>query len=429
VAIYSGDSNYAGSTGSAEPLTINQGTSSTSTTIVDASGGSVTHALGESVKDTATLTGSSAAFTPTGTVVYEFFTTANHGTGAHTDQTVTLANGTVPNSNTTGALGAGAYSYVAIYSGDSNYTGSTGSVEPLTINKGTSSTSTTMLDANGGPVTGDPGENVQDTATVTATPFTPSGTVVYEFFTTGNGTGPHTDQTVTLVNGTVPNSNVNVGLFPDTYSYVAIYSGDKNYTGSAGAFEPFTIRPGPPVGQGDAAGIGYWQSNNGQSLILQDNKGLSNPSTKLASWLVSEFPNVFGHYLSTSSTNQHVANLYLQFFHAHGPKAYAQYMAVALAVYFTDSNLGGGAASLAEGFNVSAAGTGSNTFNVGSDGAALGVPDNSTLTVFKMLQDVNKYSANGVLEATNPQRKTLGLATLQTMVNDLFGAINDAGGI
>ena len=56
--------------GPPEPLTINQGTSSVSTAISDSSGGSVTGVLGEKVYDTATVTGTPAAFTPTGNVKY-----------------------------------------------------------------------------------------------------------------------------------------------------------------------------------------------------------------------------------------------------------------------------------------------------------------------------------------------------------------------
>ena len=53
------------------------------------------------------------------------------------------ANGTVPNSATTAALTAGSYSYIGVYSGDSNYTGSTGAVEPLTISTSHPSLTTT----------------------------------------------------------------------------------------------------------------------------------------------------------------------------------------------------------------------------------------------------------------------------------------------
>src|SRR5262249_57454071 len=71
----------------------------------------------------------------TGTVTYEFFTTID-GTGSHADQVVTLVNGVVPDSAAHGPLMAGAYSFIAVYSGDSNYAGSTSAVEPLTVDKG-----------------------------------------------------------------------------------------------------------------------------------------------------------------------------------------------------------------------------------------------------------------------------------------------------
>ena len=90
--------------------------------------------VGTSVYDTATVSTTPFTFPlPTGTVTYEFF---DNGTGsglpASTD-TVNLANGLVPKSTTQGPLAVGSYSYVAIYSGDTSYTGSTGPVEPLTI--------------------------------------------------------------------------------------------------------------------------------------------------------------------------------------------------------------------------------------------------------------------------------------------------------
>ena len=63
-------------------------------------------------------------------------------------QTVTLEpDGSVPNSATTAALTAGSYSFIGVYSGDSNYTGYTGAVEPLTINKASSSVSTAIYDS------------------------------------------------------------------------------------------------------------------------------------------------------------------------------------------------------------------------------------------------------------------------------------------
>src|SRR5208337_4922777 len=204
--------------------------------------------LGTSVYDTATVSGT--PFTPTGTVTYEFFT---NGTGSGTPfstQTVTLnANGTVPDSSVTGPLTGGSYSYIGVYSGDSNYAGFTGAVEPLTVSKGTASVSTAIYNAaTNQPISGSVplGTSVYDTATVSGTPFTPTGTVTYEFFTNGTGSGtPFSTQTVTLnANGTVPDSSVTGPLTGGSYSYIGVYSGDSNYAGFTGAVEPLTVSKG-----------------------------------------------------------------------------------------------------------------------------------------------------------------------------------------
>ncbi len=262
-AVYTGDNNYKSSTSPNEPLTITSGPSATATTIKDSLGGSVTAVLGEAVFDTAIVTAS--PFTPTGTVTYTFsgsnlqFLTAPpsftlHGSGATETwtETVTLnANGTVPNSDTTPFLPAGSYQFQAVYSGDINYPGgSTSPVEPLTVSQGTSSSATVIKDATNTAITNPVaiGTTVHDTATVNGTPnaFTPTGTVTYEFFTTIDGTGSHVDQMVTLSGGVVPNSNPHGPLGAGSYSFIAIYSGDGNYTGSTSAVEPLTVNKASP---------------------------------------------------------------------------------------------------------------------------------------------------------------------------------------
>ena len=248
IAVYSGDTNYKSSIGSAEPLSINQGSASVSTRIFDSSGGAVTGNLGETVYDTATVT--ATPITPTGTVTYNFYNTATpvYGTTSPTStETVTLTSaGTVPNSAITAALGVGSYSYIAVYSGDPNYKSDIGSAEPLSINQGSSSVATKILDSSGGPVTGDPGETVYDTATVTATPVTPTGTVTYNFYNTATPvygtTSPTSTETVTLTSaGTVPNSALTAALSAGSYSYIAVYSGDTNYKSDIGSAEPLSI--------------------------------------------------------------------------------------------------------------------------------------------------------------------------------------------
>src|SRR5579863_5949115 len=112
------------------------GTSSTATTIENfTTDADITAAvaLGTTVNDSATVTGSPAAFAPTGTVTYNFYDNGTaSGTAAFTE-TLPLGSESSPQ----GPLPAGSYSYQAVYSGDSNYAGSTGAVEPLTVSQGT----------------------------------------------------------------------------------------------------------------------------------------------------------------------------------------------------------------------------------------------------------------------------------------------------
>ena len=252
IGVYSGDSNYTGYVGAVEPLTINQGSSSVSTAIKDSGGGAVTDTLGEQVYDTATV--SAGPFTPTGTVTYYFYDTSEPGrygtTTPSSTQTVTLSGISVrPTHRRRRPPTAGSYAlHWRCYSGDSNYSGYTGAVEPLTINQASSNVSTTIYDSGGGAVTGALGEQVYDTATVTGAPFTPTGTVTYYFYATSSPvygtTTPSSTQTVTLSGGSVPNSATTAALTAGSYSFIGVYSGDSNYTGYVGAVEPLTINQG-----------------------------------------------------------------------------------------------------------------------------------------------------------------------------------------
>jgi hypothetical protein len=259
VGVYSGDNNYGSLTSADEPLTIRQGNSITATVILAAGGGPPSGALGESVFDTATVTGSATGVTPTGTVTYTFTGAALAGltvpagwaqagqTGLTTwTETVTLVNGQVPDSALTPPLPAGSFQFTASYSGDDNYAASPPSAaEPLTITQGNSITATVILAAGGGPPSGALGESVFDTATVTGAPaaFPPTGTVTYTFtgaqlanLTPPAGwvvVNPTTwQETVTLVNGQVPDSAATPVLPAGSYQFTASYSGDDKYAAS-----------------------------------------------------------------------------------------------------------------------------------------------------------------------------------------------------
>ena len=269
IGVYSGDTNYASSTGAPEPLSINQSTSSVSTTIYNSNGSTPTDALGEQVYDTTTVSGT--PFTPTGTVTYYFYNTASPVYGTTTpasSQTVTLSGGTVPNSSLSSALTEGGYAYIGVYSGDTNYASSTGSPEPLSINKASSSVSTAIYDSGGGSPTDKLGEKVYDTATVSGTPFAPTGTVTYYFYNTASPVYGTTtavgSQTVTLSGGTVPNSSLSSALTEGGYAFIGVYSGDTNYASSTGSPEPLSIN----------------KSTSSVSTVIYDSTG-STPTDKL----------------------------------------------------------------------------------------------------------------------------------------------------
>jgi hypothetical protein len=105
----------------------------------------------------------------------------------------------------------------------------------------------------------------------------------------------------------------------------------------------------------------------------------------------------------------------------------AQFMAVALATFFTSRTLAGNTAG-AFGFNVTDTGIGAKIVNVGSKGAAFGVANNTNLTILQLLLATNSltdlpdsrlgfahiYDTNGdgVIDSAE--------AALRTMANDLI---------
>jgi hypothetical protein len=143
--------------------------------------------------------------------------------------------------------------------------------------------------------------------------------------------------------------------------------------------------PPPPGGgnlvKGDTATIGYWQNKNGQALI----KSMPNQPA-LANWLAGNFPKMFGDL--TGGTNADVADYFVDLFNVTGTKTRAQIMATAVAVYVTNSSLAGNIAT-SSGFNVSSTGTGAKVYNVGTYGAAIGLSNSTSYTVFALLKQAD----------------------------------------
>jgi hypothetical protein len=179
---------------------------------------------------------------------------------------------------------------------------------------------------------------------------------------------------------------------------------------------------GQGVVKGLTGGVGFWNNKNGQALIESFNGGST--ATALGNWLAATFPNLYGTGAGTSSlagkSSAQVATYFQALFALGGTQVQAQVLATALNVYATTSSLGGSAGA-AYGFAVSATGLGARSYNVGKDGAAFGVANNTTLNVYQLLVAVNKKAVKGVLYGGN--------TTLQAQAADLFNSLDTTGGI
>ena len=194
-------------------------------------------------------------------------------------------------------------------------------------------------------------------------------------------------------------------------------------------FEVPPCTPTTKLRKGMTATIGFWQNKNGQALLKSLNGGAT--ATKLGNWLATNFPNLCGTSAGANNlagkTNTQVAAFFVAKFGLKGPKLDAQMMSVAFATYVTNSALAGGMVAAKYGFIVNMLGTANATIGVGSGGAAFGVANNSTLTVWQVLKAADQLSAGGSgasrFDAFN------GNTSLRNLANTVFTAINEGGDI
>jgi hypothetical protein len=159
---------------------------------------------------------------------------------------------------------------------------------------------------------------------------------------------------------------------------------------------PCTTTPSP-LAPGSTATIGFWHNKNGQAVIDLFNGGPA--ATSLGNYLVTTYPNLYG--CLKGQTNAQIAQLFLNDFGVSGMKPDAQVLAVALATYTTSSTLSGSTLAAQYGFKITPAGIGGAQFNVGSDGAAVGVPNGTVLSINQILQGAAAQSTGCVLDAKN----------------------------
>ncbi len=257
VATYSGDVNFAGSTSP----TITQSVTRISTTIaVTSNNNSVIY--GRSVTFTATVNPDVGAG-PTGTVQFQI-------DGSNVGSPVALGGNVAAYATST--LGAGNHAVVAIYSGDSNFAGST---SPTFAQSGGHAATTTAVTSNNGSATY--GQSIAFTATVTpASGSGETGTIQFQIDGSDVG-GP-----VSLSGNTATYTTST--LNPGSHSIVAVYSGDGNFTASTSPTTTQIVGTGPlPVAaqsvyckvDPDGQHIDIWNNATGtgapvQSLLMSD---------------------------------------------------------------------------------------------------------------------------------------------------------------
>jgi len=224
-AVYSGDSNFAGSTSPALSQNVNQAGSATAAT-----SNNNPSAFGQAVTFTATVSAlPPGSGTPTGTMQFKDGVT-NLGSP------VTLSSGTATSSSIS-SLTVGAHSITAVYSGDSNFAGSTSAPLTQSVTRTTSTTISNIV-VFPNPTPGQKqgtvhmGQTITVTATVTTAAGTPTGSVALL-----DNNGVQVGSSVNL-----PNSGstqiVSFGpleLALGAHSIVAKYSGDGTFQTSSSA--------------------------------------------------------------------------------------------------------------------------------------------------------------------------------------------------
>ena len=224
VAAYGGDANNAAvSSGpAAEPVNIDSITTSQTPKLAY---------VGQSISDTATVTGNS----PTGTVIFTLYGNASGtGTPLYTSPAETLVGG-VATSPAYVPTATGTVYWVAAYSGDANNAAVSSGPAAEPVNIDSIATSQT-------PKLAYVGQSISDTATVTGN--SPTGTVIFTLYGNASGTGTplYTSPAETLVGG-VATSPAYVPTATGTVYWVAAYGGDTNNAAvsSGAAAEPVNI--------------------------------------------------------------------------------------------------------------------------------------------------------------------------------------------
>ena len=209
-ATYNGDGDFLTSTDSLTQTVLKAQTSTLLTSSQNPS------QSGQSVSFTATVSPvAPGAGTPTGSVVLDF------GDG-NVSAPVALVGGVATTTHAYATTSGSPFTVVATYSGDGNFTASSGA-GGHTVDQATTTASVTST-----PNPSTEGEGVSVTATLTANSpgaGTPTGTVTFDF---GDGSPTVTQ---TLAGGTVTTTHTYTNAAGSPYTITAAYGGDTDFAG------------------------------------------------------------------------------------------------------------------------------------------------------------------------------------------------------
>jgi hypothetical protein len=202
---------------------------------------------------------------------------------------------------------------------------------------------------------------------------------------------------------------------------VSLSSGESETNVNFGNFK------GSLVMSGDTATVNFWKGTNGKALIYKLNGGGSNGTAKaLGNWLAANFDAIYGSGCGSNNlagkTNAQIYSYLCSLVNSSSKQLEAQVLATALAAYVTDSDWAGGTYAAAYGFTVTSTGVKNDYFNVGDNGAAFGVANDSALTVWDVLQRTNTRARNGSLWSSYS-------SGAKAMAYNVFLGINQSGGI
>ena len=221
-AKYAGDTNFNTSTGA---LTSQYVVTSAGATTTLTSSANPTY--GQSITFTATVTGGFG--TPTGVV--SFFD------GSTQLGSFVNLNGSGVATVSTSGLAGGVHNITAVYGGNNTYTGSTGQLNPFTVNRATPTVGITGSPASGSTVVS---QSVTFTATVgpTGSGVMPTGTVsFYDGVPAGNN---QIGTTVNLVNGSA--SVTTNSLAGGSHTVTVVYNADTNYASNSNTLS-YVVNP------------------------------------------------------------------------------------------------------------------------------------------------------------------------------------------